>query len=468
MLRASCNSHCGSSSNQEHVLLTRRTFVRAAAAPFALRAAGARPNLLLILTDQQSHNALSAAGNAWLKTPAMDSLAATGVRFGETICPYPVCSPSRSSVFTGRMPHETGVRGNQQAIAAGMPTMGEILRGAGYHTVYGGKWHLPKSFDGMTAFDKLIGGSSQGGDMDGPLAATCAKWLRGKPKDSFLMVASFMNPHDICEWIRQHPGAPDYPEIDRYPPVPGNMAVDPGEPEFIQYHRTAGYDLMSQGVGIAAAWRRDDVRKYLHDYYRLVEDVDRQIGVVLTALRETNLDQKTIVVFASDHGEGMGGHRWVQKASFYEESVRVPLIVSGPGIARRGAVDRHSLASLTDILPTFRDYAGVVAPKDVRGTSLRPALEGRPLSRKFAVSELRYGDERREGRMLRTARHKYVVFNGGARPRQLFDLTVDPGETQNLARSAAAGPVLGECRDLLRGWLAETGDDFVPAGKSST
>lgn len=264
--------------------------------------------------------------------------------------------------------------------------------------------------------------------MDGPLASTCAQWLRGNPGDPFPMVASFMNPHDICEWIRQHPGAREYPGIDRYPPVPGNMAVDPGEPEFIQYHRTAGYDKMSEGAGIAAGWRRDDVRMYLHDYYRLVEDADRQIGVLLAALRETKLDQKTIVAFSSDHGEGMGAHRWVQRASFYEESVRVPLIISGPGITRRAAVERHSLASLTDVLPTFCDYAGIAAPKDVRGTSLRPALEGRPLSRQFAVSELRYGDEKREGRMLRAAR-----------------------------------PVLHEYRDLLRAWLADTRDDFVLA-----
>lgn len=443
-------------------MITRRKFVGSTAAPFAMQAAGPRPNLLLILTDQQSHSALSCAGNPWLKTPAMDSLAAGGVRFAQTVCPYPVCSPSRGSLFTGRMPHETGVRVNGQSIVTGMPTMGEIFRDGGYRTVYGGKWHLPKSFDGMTAFEKLIGGSGQGGDMDAPLASACAKWLRGNPNEPFLMVASFMNPHDICEWIRQHPGTHDYPEIDSYPPAPGNMAVDPNEPEFIQYHRNAGYDKMSQGVGIAAEWRHDDVRKYLHDYYRLVENVDRQIGVVLAALRETKLDQKTIVMFASDHGEGMGGHRWVQKASFYEESVRVPLVISGPGITRRGVVDRHSLASLTDILPTFCDYAGIPAPKDLRGESLRSAVEGRPLSRKFAVSELRYGDEKREGRMLRTTQYKYVAFNGGARPYQLFNLSVDPGETQNLADSAVAAPVLREHRELLREWSAGTRDDFTP------
>ena len=195
---------------------------------------GKQVALLLILTDQQTHNAMSNAGNPWLKTPAMDSLARTGTRFAETICPYPVCSPSRGSIFTGRMPHETGVRVNGKAIVPGMATMGEVFRKAGYQTVYGGKWHLPKSFDGMTSFEKLIGGSGQGKDMDEPLAATCAEWLRRRPSGPFLMVASFMNPHDICQWIRDHPGAHEYPDIGQYPPAPGNMAFDPLEPEAMQ------------------------------------------------------------------------------------------------------------------------------------------------------------------------------------------------------------------------------------------
>lgn len=440
-------------------MLTRRTFVGSAAAPIVLMGGAARPNLLLILTDQQTHDALSCAGNRWLKTPAMDSLAENGVRFAQTICAYPVCSPSRSSIFTGRMPHETGVRNNAKAIVDGMPTMGEIFRNAGYKTVYGGKWHLPKSFDGMTAFDKLIGGSALGKDMDAPLSSACAKWLRAAPAEPFLMVASFMNPHDICDWIRQHEGNHEYPEVDSYPLIPSNLEVDPAEPECIQYHRTEGYDLMSQAVGIAAKWRSADVRKYLHDYYRMVEEVDRQIGLVLTALRQKKLDQNTIIVFASDHGEGMCGHRWAQKAAFYEETVRVPMIISGPGI--RKAVDSKTLASLTDILPTLCDYAGIMPPKDMRGSSLRPALAGRQLQRKFAVSELRYATETREGRMLRTAGHKYVAFNSGARPEQLFDLKADPGETRNLVTEKASQKILKQHRNLLRIWIQETHDDFV-------
>jgi len=237
------------------------------------------------------------------------------------------------------------------------------------------------------------------------------------------------------------------------------MGVDPLEPEFLQYHRRAGYDLMSQAVGIASQWRRDDVRHYLHGYYRLVEDVDREIGRVLSALRDTGLESNTLVVFASDHGEGMGAHRWVQKAAFWEETAKVPLVIAGPGV-RAGAVDRHSLVSLADLMPTLCDFAGAAPPPDMRGLSLRPALGGKPLDRPYVVSELLYGDQTREGRMLRTSRYKYVRFNGGARPEQFFDLQEDPGETRNLVNRAESAGILEEHRQLLAGWISRTADDF--------
>jgi arylsulfatase A-like enzyme len=443
----------------------RRQFLMSAAAAAGASAAPAqRPNILLIMTDQQTHDAWGGASNPWLRTPAMDSLAARGVTFSRAHCPYPVCSPSRSSIFTGRMAHETGVMVNGLPITPGMATMGEVFRSAGYETVYGGKWHLPKSFDGMTGFERLIGGHGLGSKMDAPLAEACSGWLRKREaansKDPFLMVASFMNPHDICQWIRDHPGAREHADVRRYPPAPGNMAIDPEEPEVIRFHRTAGYDLMSKAVGIASEWHRDDIRQYLHDYYRMVEAVDAEIGRVLLALEETGLATNTIVAFCSDHGEGMGAHRWVQKAAFWEETVRVPLLFAGPGIpAGRVCSD---LANLTDLLPTFCDFAGISPPPDLRGVSLRSAMTGTALDRPFVVSELRYLDENHEGRMLRTRRYKYVVFNSGARPEQLFDLQVDPGETQNLARAGAAESQLASHRDQLRAWLRSTGDSFQP------
>jgi arylsulfatase A-like enzyme len=436
--------------------MQRRAFLSWTMAAAAQTAPAAkRPNLLLILTDQQSHQAWSGARNPWLSTPAMDSLAASGTVFEEAYCSYPVCSPSRGSIFTSRHPHETGVMTNGQAIHPSIPSMGEIFRAAGYRTAYAGKWHLPKPMDGMTAFEKIAGGHALGARMDAPVAEACSKYLSESKsaQEPFLLVASFMNPHDICDWIRQHPGSREHPKRFSYPPPPANLAVDPNEPESIQFHRTAGYDLMSQAVGIAAQWLRDDFRFYLHDYYRLVESVDREIGKVLSALKSNNLAGDTLVAFTSDHGEGLGGHRWVQKASFWEESVHVPFILSGPGVAANHR--SNSLVSLLDILPTFCDAAQVTPPAPLRRQSLL-----KPVTRTYVTSHLRLDSAAREGRMLRTARHKYVAYNSGQRPEQFYDLLTDPGETRNLANDPGAKPLLEQHRALLKSEFALTQDSF--------
>ncbi len=430
--------------------ITRRSLL-GAAAPAFLRGAQP-PNFLLLITDQQTHFALSCAGNRWLNTPAMDAIAARGTRFASAYCPYPVCSPSRSSIFSGAMPHVTGVMVNGRPIRAGLPTLGEVFSRAGYQTAYGGKWHLPRSFDGMTGFTKIIGGSAMGADMDAPLATATARWLEGRPKEPFFLVASFMNPHDVCEWIRQHKGTREHPKLAGYPPAPANLENDPQEPECIQYHRQQGYDRMSEAVGIAAQWRAQEFRQYLHDYYRLVEQVDRDVGRVLDALSAAGLAEKTVVAFCSDHGEGMGGHRWVQKASLYEESARVPLILAGPGIPARKV--NSKLVSLEDLMPTFCRMAGLRVPESSMGTGLFKE------SRTQVVSELRYGDETREGRMLRTARYKYIRFRSGRNPEQLFDLSKDPGETRNLAARSESREPLQRHRTLLDQWMKQTRDHF--------
>jgi arylsulfatase A-like enzyme len=439
--------------------MQRREFLQMSA--LVAQPAVQRPNVVLLMTDQQTHHAWSGAKNPWLSTPAMDSIAARGTVFDEAYCNYPVCSPSRGSIFSSRLPHETGVMTNGKGIHPEIPTMGEIFRSAGYRTAYAGKWHLPKTFDGMTAFEKIAGGHALGAKMDEPVADACTAYLKQAGSEPFLLVASFMNPHDICDWIRQHPGARSHPGRASYPPAPQHLGVDPLEPEMLQYHRKAGYDLMSQAVGIAADWKRDDFRHYLHDYYRMVETVDRQIGRVLEALRVNQQLDRTIIAFTSDHGEGMGAHRWVQKAAFWEETIRVPLFFAGPGIAR-GQRSRE-LASLVDLMPTLCDYAGIERLGSFRGESLRPTLEGKAQPREFVTAHLRYESAEREGRMLRTQRYKYCVYSQGKRNEQLFDLELDPGEGQNLVGVAGMEGVLEAHRKLLRGELKRTQDPFVAA-----
>ncbi|NCB08739.1 MAG: hypothetical protein EOM73_11295 [Bacteroidia bacterium] len=222
------------------------------------------PNIILIFTDQQNARTMSATGNPHLKTPAMDRLAEQGVLFTQTYCTSPVCGPSRSSIVTGRMPHETGVEWNGQSISDEIPNSGEIFRNAGYQTVWAGKWHLPESYPQRAAarqktikgFDILPFWNAEqprwflGTETDPPLTSAVVNFLKSydRKKPLFLAV-SYHNPHDICMYPRKagwvtetdslleirHYGfrhkLPDvigtYPDkIKNLPPLPDNFEID--------------------------------------------------------------------------------------------------------------------------------------------------------------------------------------------------------------------------------------------------
>ena len=175
-------------------------------------------NILFIITDQQTAGALSCAGNQYVKTPNMDRLAARGMRFERSYCTYPLCSPSRGSLFTSRMPHELGIYGNfdSELSQKGVTTMGDLFRAGGYDTAYAGKWHIQVPYPAykektIPGFDALhLAGKDPGSldlEVDGkgltadPNAADAAiKFLGRKHDKPFLLVASLLNPHDICEY----------------------------------------------------------------------------------------------------------------------------------------------------------------------------------------------------------------------------------------------------------------------------
>ena len=426
------------------------------------------PNVLFLMTDQQTLRAMSAYGNRHLHTPHMDSIAAGGVRFEKSYCTSPVCGPSRSSLITGRMPHETGVNVNGQTPDPATANMGHIFRRAGYETAWAGKWHLPASYPrgpGATipGFDYLpvAKPTGLGAQTDAPVADQAIKFLRKEHGRPFLLAVSLHNPHDICAWTGRKPV--DRPSIDRCPPLPANFAVDPQEPEFLRdCRRRTYYGPENQHT---KDWDRDQWRRYLYAYYRFTEQVDKTIGRLLATLREQGLEDDTLIVLTSDHGEGSAGHQWVVKLMLYEEPVTVPLIVNFKGRTPAGVADKEHLVSGIDVVPTICDYAGVRPPKDVTGMSLRPLIEHSKLpGREFVVSELQpfLRQPERKGRMVRTLRYKYVVFSDGQNPEMLFDLQADPGETDNLARDPAMPAELKRHRTLLANWVESTKDNFQP------
>ena len=460
-------------------MLTRRSF---AAAGLALAAPQPRPNIVLLMTDQQSISELSAAGNSFLRTPNLDRLDSQGTRFANSWCTSPVCCPSRSSIVSGCYPTRTGVIYNGDPFKAEVPTLGEIFESAGYETAWAGKWHLPGAFPGALVEGKTPGPDPSrarfeflsfpmqsqaqvafGDFTDDPIARAAVDFLERPHTRPFLLSVSLHNPHDICYWVMDKlpPGHPARAEFDtaveKLPPLPPNHAPSADEPEFIERCRRRPY--YGDENTYTKQWDEIQWRRYLYAYRRMTERADRSLGLVLDALHRQGLDDNTIVVFTSDHGEGMAAHRWVVKLMLWQEVLSVPMIWRWPSHIPANRLDRRSLVSGADIVPTLCDLAGMQLPKPVHGASLRQALlKKQPLRRDSLFAQLAPDtkDHAMQGRAVRSARYKYVRFSSGANPELFFDLEADPGETRNLAGDPAHGGALRKHREFLSRWDSQT------------
>jgi choline-sulfatase len=445
--------------------------VMAAAQPNASpRSADSRPNILLILTDQQRADMLSCAGNRYLRTPALDGLATRGVRFERAYCANPVCVPSRFAMMTGVMPSGIGMEFNDHitnAVPASLlaHSLGVLFRDAGYDTVYGGKVHLPSA--GPDGGPETYGFRRLTADEREGLADTCASFLRQPHERPFLLVASFINPHDICyvainayaaahdQKVVQVPALQEAlalpPGMSRAgffktvcPPLPDNFGITDGEPPAVRQS-----DWRPFRAYVQARWTDQDWRLHRWAYARLTERVDVQIGTVLKALHDSGRERDTVVVFTSDHGDMDSAHHMEHKSMPYEEAIHVPLIISGPGVTATGRVDRlHWVSSGLDLIPTLCDFAGIPAPPSLKGRSLKPLVTGTALPAWRATLVI----ENERSRVLRSEGCKYAVYDSGQNREMLFDLEHDPGEMHNLAADRAHRSVLEEERVRLRAW----------------
>jgi len=408
-----------------------------------------KPNILLIITDQQHINTISALGCKHIYTPAMDKLAANGVSFLQSYSPNPVCSPARASIFTGRTPSETGVYTNGQAIRKSIPHLGVWFTDqGGYEAIYSGKWHLPGyTVPEIPGFNTLANGwSGPGATLDSSVALACESWLRNyNGEKPFIMVASFLQPHDICEWLRMNEtdkGCRYNAIKDQLPPLPDNFNFDFEESEM--YSETRLRREPAKGN-----WSEEHWRYYFWSYYRNVEMVDAEVARLLRTLDETGFADNTIIVFTSDHGEGMGHHQTVRKSTVYDESAKVPLILTWPGRINEGVVDSVQPVSGYDIMPTLCEAAGIPAPEKQVGLSLLPTAENsKKLDREFIAMEA----NNNKAQMIRSKNFKYAIFDNG--DEYFFDMINDPGETVNLVLNEKYTEQLHHHRMLFKDWIA--------------
>ncbi|TAJ12777.1 DUF229 domain-containing protein [Marinilabiliaceae bacterium JC017] len=429
-----------------------------------------RPNIVLIMTDQQTAQAMSCVGNDDLNTPSMDYLARYGTRFKRAYCPAPLCGPSRSSMLTGRLPHELNTTINLPEQSGywsrDIKILGKIFKDGGYDTGYVGKWHLPvpveeKDFHG---FD-FITNTKRRDWQDASIPADCNDFLEQKRDKPFLMVASFINPHDICEWAREQSLRMEpigkAPVSKECPLVPENYEIPVGEPDILREQQKRSWKTYP-----TIEWKKDRWRQYRWAYYRLVEHVDRYVGYVLHALAKNKQLDNTIIVFASDHGDGVGSHRWNQKQVLYEEVVNVPFIVCKPGRTKARINEKQVVNVGLDLIPTLCEYSGIKLPAELIGEGQRKYAEkaGEWNNDKTIVVETEFANGTNSfgitGRALIKGDWKYIVYSKGKKREQLFNLKSDPGEMDDLTLKSEFKEPLKKARTSLIKWCKENNDSF--------
>lgn len=440
-----------------------------------------RPNVLFILSDDQQHDTIHALGNPDIQTPHLDSLVQSGVAFTNAYImggsSPGVCSPSRACLLTGRTLWDIE---NQDIwgyeISEKFKTLPEVFRENGYITFATGKNHPGKNGQFHRAYtdgDRLLfSGTSnskfrqflhpfspegnynnksrvqfKGTHSTKIYADACIAFLKkqAERKEPFYAYVAFQAPHDPRESPEEFRSRYKNEEMK----LPANFM--PEHP----FASGADRDWDEKRV----KWPRTeaDIKKHIADYYALITTMDDQIGKIIAALKENGQFENTLIVFASDNGLALGRHGLVGKQNIYEHSVRVPLIIAGPGIPK-GEL-RDQLCTLPDLNPTLCELIGLPIPETVQHQSLMPVLRdpGAPFRDHLYFAYMNWQ------RSVRNDRFKLIEYCvEDQRHTQLFDLNNDPHELNNLADDPAHQDQLQALRDLLKKERLRLNDGNTP------
>lgn len=441
---------------------------------FALSAAAApaRPNLILLIADDMAWDDCGAYGNKAIRTPNLDRFAREGMRFDRAFLTASSCSPSRSSMITGRYPHSTDAEQLHWPLPKEQVTFTEKLKAAGYWTAAVGKWHLGNEvkdrFDvvreaGAGGFQLQVGADGKAKKMvTEKNESGCAEWiptLQARPKDKpFFLWLAALDPHRDYET---------------------NAIPIPHKPAEV----------------IVPAYLPDapDTRRDLALYYDEITRLDGFVGQVVAELEKQGIAENTFIVFLSDNGRPFPRC----KTTMYDSGIKTPVLVRWPGTVKPGSVC-GSLVSSVDLAPTFLELAGVPVPASIQGESFVPLLKNPTAkTREHIFAEHNWHDFDAHGRAVRSERFKYIrnydadlpntppadavrsltfvemrrlrdagkltpaqlaPFHKPKPTEELYDMASDPNEFRNLATDPKHATTLAQLRDTLAKWQKETND----------
>jgi len=400
--------------------------------------------MVVVLTDDHRHDMMGCSGHPWLDTPELDRLADDGVRFTDAFVTTSLCSPSRASFLTGAYAHRHGVTANAGVdLDPDTPTYPGLLRDAGYETAFIGKWHMARWSTPRAGFDHWVSFNGQGRyernslNVDGEwvqsdryvtdeLTERALEFVSKPREQPFLLVLSHKAVHAPCRPAPRH--AYLYRDIEIEPPA----GASPDE---------------------AVAHER-----YLRDYARTLASVDEGLGRLRSRLEDLGLDRDTAVVYAGDNGYFMGEHGglWDKRAA-YEESIRIPMLMSYPGVVPRGETCDAMVLNL-DLAPTLLALAGVAPAPVMQGRSWLPQIDGAPGREEFLYEYFEELGEVPTSFAVRTRHWKLIVFaEESGREAELYDLRGDPRESTNLAADPDHAATLARLRAALTRLSGETG-----------
>lgn len=455
------------------------------------------PNILFVMADDHAAKALGCYGGRLARldpTPAIDRIAAEGVRLDHAYCTNAICTPSRASILTGQYGHRTGVRSLGDPLDPEIPHLGTRLQQAGYQTALFGKWHLgpdPTGFDDWqylsgvgqqgTYFDPVFETSDAGtiqvpGFVTDIITERSLAWLRQRDRDRpFLLLCHHKAPHDWWQFAERH--APRFTDTDI--PEPDSLfedkahrsvgsrdfgsSISPGNPYRSLAEVFSEPDYVTGSLDLRGMDHEEQTRaayqKYLRDYLRCASGLDDSVGALLDFLEEDGIADDTVVVYTSDQGMFLGEHDQTDKRWMFEESLQMPMLVRYPREIAPGIVNRDIVTNL-DFAPTLLDYAGVPTPSMMQGRSFRDNLRGdtpddwpTAMYYRYWMHMAHHGVPAHYG--IRTPRYKLMFFYGLPLDAsyvdeptppgwELYDTERDPDEVHNVYDDPDYQDVVGE------------------------